>query len=294
MSNFLQQLRDKARERENQSAAIPSATQANASDARSADADGGSAPSTSESGVSAGVRQDGADAGARDRISAPTESPSAPATTTQAPTSSFLARLAGNRGAIAPTVPSVPAAEPAGETSIFGGGSDSESTLGDEAGEALSSDDSNPEGLGDAPVNAATVVEGEAAGAADSGATLADLFRARLAALDSLCQAESGITPLIHDTVKSHVKAIMVDLRENPEMRGLLLDKDMHNIMLFIQSSTQVQDAKVEKVAVKREKKAKTSAISGAFDDAFASLDAVPSLADLGNRSTDNIESKVR
>lgn len=263
MSNFLQQLREQQMKRMNQDATSSESQPVPAVPV----AESESIPGT------ASVHTDGA---------IPAESPSAPAPQAQAPGNSFLARLARTSGAPAPSSSNDSESVPAGATGFdLSGGED----------DSVDTDRNDSDGLGDAPVNAATVVEA----GSDAGSTsVADLFKLRLAALDELCQTESGITPLIHDTVKSHVRAIMVDLRENPEMRGLLLDQDMHNIMMFIQSSTTIQDTKIEKVAVKREKTKKTAQISASFDDAFAMIDNVPSLESLGNKSTDNIQAKVR
>jgi len=86
----------------------------------------------------------------------------------------------------------------------------------------------------------------------------------------------------------------MEDLRDNPEMRGLLLDDDMHNIMSFIQSSTTVQQNKVEKTQTKRATSAKKALAASAFDAGFDSLDAVPTLTGVGAMNTDNIGAKVR
>lgn len=86
----------------------------------------------------------------------------------------------------------------------------------------------------------------------------------------------------------------MTDLRDNPEMRGLLLDGDMNHIMMFVQSSTTVQQNKVEKTEKKRGAAAKKAITSSAFSAGFDMLDAVPTLSGTAGMNTDNIETKVR
>ena len=86
----------------------------------------------------------------------------------------------------------------------------------------------------------------------------------------------------------------MTDLRDNPEMRGLLLDGDMNHIMMFVQSSTTVQQNKVEKTEKKRATATKKQITASAFDSGFDMLDAVPPLQGVAALNSDKIETKVR
>lgn len=283
MSNFLAQLRAKAKE--NQNASQTPATPAHAAEAQVGDdsvADGTT--------VVPQVQPNGQPAESARAIEG-TESKPAEAPATQAKPTGLALLASLNRRAA-----SVPAAG-LGLDSKAGSIIDDGTTDGDE-------DDSPREspvdssGRGDAPVNAATIVEGgdstAVATIAQSELSAAELFKLRLASLAELCETESGITSLVHDSVKAHVAGIMIDLRDNPEMRGLLLDRDMHNLMMFIQSSTTVQQNKVEKTQTKRAMTQKKAALASAFDTGFDMLDNVPSLSSVGNMSTDNIETKVR
>lgn len=283
MSNFLAQLRAKAKENQN-------ASQAPAAPAHAAEAQVGNDSAADGTTVVPQVQPDGQPAESARAIEG-TESKPAEAPAPQAKPTGLALLASLNRRAA-----SVPAAG-IGLESKAGSIIDDGIADGDE-------DDSpheNPvdsSGRGDAPVNAATIVEGgdstAVATIAQSELSAAELFKLRLASLAELCETESGITSLVHDSVKAHVAGIMIDLRDNPEMRGLLLDRDMHNLMMFIQSSTTVQQNKVEKTQTKRAMTQKKAALASAFDIGFDMLDNVPSLSSVGNMSTDNIETKVR
>lgn len=89
---------------------------------------------------------------------------------------------------------------------------------------------------------------------------------------------------------------LMIDLQSNPEMENLIIDRDVHNIMAFIQSSAKAADSKFEVKAVKKEKtannKSKTQAKASLFADAFA--DMLSDVDMLAGMNTDNIETKNR
>jgi hypothetical protein len=290
MSSFLEALR--AKQKANQDAPTTSGT---ATDTPMAP----TTPAMGEAGTSAAHIERAADESQARPNGAIEGTESKPAEGTTPPAKatgySFLSSLSRNRPAEVRDAPSADPA-PAPPTNFLGGDDDDSLSGGDE--DSLGAAGPTPEGRGDAPVNSATVVEtGESTAVAVQGAgelSATELFKLRLAALDELCQTESGITPLIHDQVKAHVRGIMEDLRDNPEMRGLLLDDDMHNIMSFIQSSTTVQQNKVEKTQTKRATSAKKALAASAFDAGFDSLDAVPTLTGVGAMNTDNIGAKVR
>lgn len=127
-------------------------------------------------------------------------------------------------------------------------------------------------------------------------------FRAKLDAFDSLVGHLTAIDPIMHSVVKGHVKSLMLDLNASPEMRELLLDKDVHNIMVFVQSATAKADVHFESVATKRiakEAKGKNenkASIGAALDDLLLSF-GKPKPKDvnsLANLNTDAIKSKER
>lgn len=88
--------------------------------------------------------------------------------------------------------------------------------------------------------------------------TSMETHQAQLNKLDELIQSESGINSFNMDTVRSYVRTIMTDLKNQPELDAIWIDRDVHNILHFIRtvkdSATMV---KVEKKAKKAEKNAK-------------------------------------
>ena len=122
-------------------------------------------------------------------------------------------------------------------------------------------------------------------------------FQHILDSLDALCRDAAGITPLVHDSVKQHVRKVMEELRVNPEMRGLIIDRDVHNIMMFVQASTRRADVKFVEQATRKEKKSNKKIQASIFDDALAALlpaGPAASLDSLGSLNTDDIETKNR
>jgi len=288
MSSFLEQLR--ARAKENQNATQPPVPAAGTRD-ESQPGTGTAAVGEAALGVESALGAETQTSGIEGTESKPAE---APAPQAKATGLSFLAGLNRRVAATAPTDISSDSSALSGELSR---GTDESSLSGGDEDDSLGEAGPDSSGRGDAPINAATIVEsGDSTALAvpDSTLSAAELFKLRLASLAALCETESGITPLVHDTVKAHVAGIMTDLRDNPEMRGLLLDGDMHNIMAFVQSSTTIQQTKIEKTDKKRATASKKAITSSAFSAGFDMLDAVPTLSGTAALNTDNIETKVR
>jgi len=122
-------------------------------------------------------------------------------------------------------------------------------------------------------------------------------FQLMLDRFDEVCRAAGGITVTEHDIVKAHVKEIMLDLQQNPEMAGLLIDRDVHNIMMFVQSASTRSEEKIESVAIKRQKKISSNKLASAFDNAFDDLllgGPATSLDTIGDLNTDGIQTQTR
>lgn len=121
-------------------------------------------------------------------------------------------------------------------------------------------------------------------------------FKAKLDAYDAMVGHLTKIDPVLHGVVKASVKSIMVDLIQSPEMRELIIDRDIHNIMLFVQSSTATADSHFESVAKKRVTKQANSAQKTQFG---AGLDALlggglgTSLDKLTGSDVSNIPTKL-
>ena len=61
-------------------------------------------------------------------------------------------------------------------------------------------------------------------------------FKELLDSFDAAMVRDKGITDFNLDLSRAYVKRIMVDLKENPEFDGLMIDRDVHNIMTFIRA----------------------------------------------------------
>lgn len=108
-------------------------------------------------------------------------------------------------------------------------------------------------------------------------------FQERLNHLDTLIQADLKISAFSFDLVKSHVRQIMIDLKEQPELDSCLIDRDVHNILRFIRS---VKDTALETHVVKKTKK-EAKAKKGGVGDFKIDLMSLPmNLKALGNLKT--------
>src|SRR5690606_40432430 len=65
------------------------------------------------------------------------------------------------------------------------------------------------------------------------------------------------------DTVRSYVRVIFQELKENPELDSILIDKDIRNVMMFIRETRETALATQNQT---KEKKAKASAKKASAD----------------------------
>jgi hypothetical protein len=100
-------------------------------------------------------------------------------------------------------------------------------------------------------------------------------FKERLDELDRLCMSELGLSPYTIDTVRGHVKVIMTDLLQQPELDSILIDRDVHNVMKFIRYVKEDAQASKESITAKRETKAKKTSKTGMM---LSILDKLPAM----------------
>lgn len=100
-------------------------------------------------------------------------------------------------------------------------------------------------------------------------------FKDRLDRLDELIAQDFGISIITVDLVREHVKHLMIQLKDEPELDSILIDRDVHNILTFIRFVKDQAIGAQEVSKAKREKKerAKKGGLSG-FD---LDLSALPS-----------------
>ena len=85
-------------------------------------------------------------------------------------------------------------------------------------------------------------------------------FQEVLNRFDDMMQRDHGILQVDLVRCRDFVKKIMIDLKENPEYDGLIIDRDVHNIIKFQRMlKSQAEEAVVTKTekAAKRESKSK-------------------------------------
>lgn len=85
-------------------------------------------------------------------------------------------------------------------------------------------------------------------------------FQEVLNRFDDMMQRDHGILQIDLVRCRDFVKKIMIDLKENPEYDGLIIDRDVHNIIKFQRMlKSQAEEAVVTKTekAAKRESKSK-------------------------------------
>lgn len=119
-------------------------------------------------------------------------------------------------------------------------------------------------------------------------APIPENFQDVLDTFDGLMKRDQGEIDFNLGHIRNYVQRIMTDLRTNPEYDGLIIDRDVHNIMAFLQRTKAQAEisigSKVEKAAKKAAKQ--TGAKKFAMD--FSSLDLgaeqqPKSLADLSD-----------
>jgi hypothetical protein len=77
-------------------------------------------------------------------------------------------------------------------------------------------------------------------------------MRAKLDRLDRLIIAGSGVDQTSIDTARNYVQDIMIELKTHPEYSGVLVDKDVHNVMSFVRASMNLAQKTFTEVANKR------------------------------------------
>lgn len=97
-------------------------------------------------------------------------------------------------------------------------------------------------------------------------------FQAKLDKLDSLIGADNSISSLVIDQVRGHVKEIAIELHKFPEYDGILLDRDIHNIMAFMQQSVSTSAESFKAKAKAKSTKAASAKIRSTVD--FGALDS--------------------
>lgn len=99
-------------------------------------------------------------------------------------------------------------------------------------------------------------------------------FQALLDRLDGLIIEGQGVSVLTLDTARHYVKDIYTELAQFPEFDPIFKDRDMHNVMSFVQRST----IQAKEVVAKKQVKAETRAakkIETAFGDFGSFTDPV-------------------
>lgn len=140
-------------------------------------------------------------------------------------------------------------------------------------------------------------------------------FKAILDSFDALVGASVGISALDLDNARNYVARVMTELKTNPEMQAFVIDRDVHNIMKYVQASASIAGQNfVTKASTRAKKEAKAQAAASVslemFDDQvdvaaqMAALKAkraggkpasAPlSIQDLSSINTDDIEAKDR
>lgn len=82
-----------------------------------------------------------------------------------------------------------------------------------------------------------------------------------------IAASNGGISELQIDGARKYVSEIMMELKQNPDYDSILIDRDVHNVMLFVRASRQYATASFvtqkKKSAERAEKKAaKTGGLS--------------------------------
>lgn len=99
----------------------------------------------------------------------------------------------------------------------------------------------------------------------------------RIARLDALISAETGLNITTIDQARGYVKDIMIALRDEPGLDALLIDRDVHNILAVMRNirfdaaaAMAAGAAKSEKRATKKSEKEKKLAF---LEEDFADID---------------------
>lgn len=118
-------------------------------------------------------------------------------------------------------------------------------------------------------------------------APIPENFQDVLDNLDGLMKKDQGEIDFHLGHIRNYVQRIMVDLRTNPEYDGLIIDRDVHNIMAFLQRTKSQAEITIGNKVEKAAKRAAKPKGSARFDIDLGSLDLgaeqPKSLSDLSN-----------
>lgn len=89
---------------------------------------------------------------------------------------------------------------------------------------------------------------------------------------DEMMARDQGIDVMNLGLARAYVKKIMVMLKENPEFDGMIIDKDVHNIMAFVRST---REQAVQTINVKAAKAEKSAATKASKKNRFGSIEAI-------------------
>lgn len=113
--------------------------------------------------------------------------------------------------------------------------------------------------------------------------TIPENFQEMLDKFDKLMIRDQGVNDLNVGHFRDYVKRIFIELKENPEYDGLIIDRDVHNVIKFMRAvKGQAQELAVEK----KTKAAKTQA-NKAKSNRFA---AIAGNLDLGGKMPATIQ----
>lgn len=106
--------------------------------------------------------------------------------------------------------------------------------------------------------------------------TTGEEVRALCDRVDELIESNDQLAgpPLFE--LRNHVQRLMVTLKERPEFDGIVLDKDIRNVMKFIRATReealQLREIKTEKKSVRAVKKESTTKANKGMEAAFAAI----------------------
>lgn len=105
-------------------------------------------------------------------------------------------------------------------------------------------------------------------------------FQDRLDKIDLIMSQRAGITDFNYGVVRQHVKVIMVEMKENPELDSMFADRDAHNFMRFIRHTSQYGKQELAATAERKEKKLKKPRVTRVNTDKMNAM-----FGDFGNMS---------
>lgn len=98
-------------------------------------------------------------------------------------------------------------------------------------------------------------------------------FQDRLDLFDTLMKQDQGEIDFNLDRARDFVKRIMIDLRENPEYDGMIIDRDIHNIIAYQRRLKALAREVIGEKTVKAAKKAAKPKAASRFSIDIDSID---------------------